>query len=36
METRQYQDKPNLSQLKKSNLPNPKKRAMFSMMVVMV
>lgn len=36
METRQSQDKPNLYSFKKSNQPNPKKRATFSMMVVMV
>ncbi len=32
METRQWQDKLNLSPLRKSNLPNPRKRITFSMM----
>jgi hypothetical protein len=34
METRQWQDKPNLYPLRKSNPPNPKKRITFSMMVM--
>jgi hypothetical protein len=34
METRQWQDKPNLYPLKKSNLLNPRKRTTFSMMAI--
>ncbi|EBS1900422.1 hypothetical protein EI809_25015, partial [Salmonella enterica subsp. enterica serovar Java] len=34
METRQWQDKPNLYPLRKSNLLNPKKRTTFSMMAM--
>ncbi|CVH31152.1 Uncharacterised protein [Serratia marcescens] len=34
METRQWQGKPNLYPLKKSNLLNPRKRTTFSMMAM--
>ena len=34
METRQWQDKPNLYLLRKSNLLNPKKGTTFSMMAM--